>query len=585
MNKEEHKVRIVCTIGPASDSVEIITKLVKNGMNVVRLNFSHGDYSTHEKVVKRVRTVEKKLNNPIAILLDTKGPEIRTGILKNNKPVLLNKNQKFILRFDTLPGDENGVSVDYLPLYKEVAVGESIYIDDGTIHLKVKSLRASEIICNVVTGGMLGEHKGINVPTADLSVPILTDKDIADIRWGVAQDIDYVAISFVRSKDDVMKVRSILEKYHGDAKVISKIETRQSVENIDSIISVSSGVMIARGDLGVEIPTEDVPMVQKSIIEKCRAEGKQVIVATQMLDSMIRNPRPTRAEASDVANAVVDGTDAVMLSGETAIGLYPVESVATMNKIIQRTEKELNVWQRQSVAHKDCDNIADSVCNSAKNVALAINAAAIISLTKSGGTANLVSKYRPNCLIIASTPSKKVWRQLSLVWGVLPLLSAFKNSLEPSIDSALSVILKEGLILDGDKVVITSGVPLGDPGSTNTLHVHTVGCILGRGHSLVKRITSGKVCKAKSAKEAKDKIIKGDILVIKNSSVEYSKAIEKASAVVTEVGGLSSYAGIACLNLGLASVLGVVGIFDAVKDGMRITVDGMRGVVYKGREE
>lgn len=585
MNKDENKVKIVCTIGPASDSIETITKLAKKGMNVARLNFSHGDYSSHEKIVKRVRLVEQKLNKAIAILLDTKGPEIRTGVLKDNKSVVLINNQEFVLRFDNLPGNVNEVSVDHLSLYKEVSVGDSIYIDDGSIHLKIKLLFPSKIVCTVVTGGRLDEHKGVNAPGANLSVPTLTDKDIADIRWGIKQDIDYIAVSFVRSKEDVMEVRRILEKYSGDAKIISKIETRQSVENIDSIIAVSNGVMVARGDLGVEIPTEDVPMVQKSIIEKCRVDGKQVIVATQMLDSMIRNPRPTRAEASDVANAVIDGTDAVMLSGETAGGLYPIESVATMNKIVQRAEKELDIWQKQSIARIDCNAIADSVCHSAKDVAFAVKASAIVSLTKSGGTASLVSKYRPSCTIIAATPSKKVWRQLSLVWGVLPLHTGFKNTLESSIDSAITVIVKEGLISSGDKVVITSGMPLGQPGSTNTLYVHTVGSVIGRGQSLVKRVTSGKVCKAESAKEAEEKMSAGDILIIRKSSVEYAHVIEKAAAVVTETGGLSSFAGITCLNLGLASVLGVDNIFDSVEDGMRITVDGLRGLVYKGPEE
>ena len=583
MRKDNRKVKIVCTLGPATSSLEMISMVSDAGMNVARLNFSHGTYESHKATVEKIRLVEISADKPIAVLLDTKGPEIRTGVLAGGKKITLKNTAEFTLRFDGSVGDSGGVSVDYPSLYKEVSVGQSIFIDDGTIHLCVKETSVSGIICSVVTGGELGEHKGINVPGADLSVPTLTDKDISDIRWGIDNDVDYIAVSFVRTKDDIMEVRKILEKYSGNAKVIAKIETKQSVDNIDEIIAVVDGLMVARGDLGVEIPTEDVPMVQKSIIEKCRLQGKPVIVATQMLDSMIRNPRPTRAEASDVANAVIDGADAVMLSGETAGGLYPVEAVTVMDKIIQRTEKDIDLWQKHNNILTDSNIVADSVSHAAKDIAASMKVAAIISLTSSGGTARMVSKYRPECRIIAATPQKKTWRQLALVWGVLPVLSNLSTDLESSVQTALELIQREELVNVGDNVVVTSGVPLGDPGSTNTVHVHTVGQVLARGQSLVRRVVTGKVCKAATPEEAVSKASAGNILVLKNSSRDYVHAIEKVAAVVTEESGLTSFAGVTTLNMGLASVFGAAGIFDAVDDDMVITVDGVRGLIYKGR--
>lgn len=583
MKTENRNVKIVCTLGPATSSLEMITAISDAGMNVARLNFSHGTYESHKATVDKVRLVENAADKPIAVLLDTKGPEIRTGTLAGGGKVTLGDGTKFVLRFDGSDGDESGVSIDYPSLYKEVAVGQRIFIDDGTIELSVSAMSQTEIACSVVTGGELGEHKGINVPGADLSVPTLTAKDISDIKWGIENDVDYIAVSFVRTKDDIMEVRRVLEQYSGDAKVIAKIETKQSVDNIDGIITVADGLMVARGDLGVEIPTEDVPMVQKSIIEKCRLQGKPVIVATQMLDSMIRNPRPTRAEASDVANAVIDGTDAVMLSGETAGGLHPVEAVTVMNKIIQRTEKDINLWQRHKDTLTDSNIIADSVSHAARDIAASMNAAAVVSLTSSGGTARMVSKYRPGCRIIAATPQRKTWRQLALVWGVLPIFSILSPDLESSVQTALNVIQGESLVNVGDNVVITSGVPLGSPGSTNTVYVHTVGQVLARGHSLVRRVVTGKVCKASSPEEALNKALDGNILVLRESSRDYIHAIERAMAVVTEESGLTSFAGVMTLNLGLASVFGAAGIFDAVEDGMLITVDGIRGLVYKGR--
>ena len=481
MKRLERKVKIICTMGPACWDEETISELVGSGMNVARLNFSHGDHESHTKTIDNVRKVEEKLRRPVATLLDTKGPEIRTGMLPNHEKIHLEPGKEFYLFFEHAEGSEYGVYIDYPDLYKEVSIGQDIFIDDGSILLSVEALDPAAIKCRVLVGGELGEKKGVNVPGADLSVPTLTDKDISDIRWGVEHKVDYIAVSFVRTKEDILGVRKVLEDYSGESKIIAKIETRQSVENIDEILAVVDGIMVARGDLGVEMPTEDVPMVQKEIIEKCRSQGKPAIVATQMLDSMIRNPKPTRAEASDVANAVIDGADAVMLSGETASGKYPVGSVKIMNKILMRTEENLREWQRTPKIFFNCGEIADAVSRAARDISETVCAAAILSLTRSGATARMVSKYRPDCPVIALTPSFSTWRELALLWGVYPLICPFTTDVEESVSNSLTIVQEEGLIKGGDNVVFTSGIPLGVPGSTNLVHVYTVGQIIGKG--------------------------------------------------------------------------------------------------------
>ena len=583
MKRLERKVKIVCTMGPSCWDEAIISDLVTAGMNVARLNFSHGDHESHARTIENVRKVEEKLRRPIATLIDTKGPEIRTGMLVNNEKVLLNSGDEFYLYFVPKDGTADGVYVDYVNLYKEVPIGQEIFIDDGSIVLSVEEIDPSAIRCRVLVGGELGEKKGINVPGAKLSVPTLTDKDISDIRWGIEHNVDYMAVSFVRTKEDVLNVRKILEDNLGVSKIIAKIETRQSVDNIDEILSVVDGIMVARGDLGVEMPTEDVPMVQKEIIEKCRSQGKPVIVATQMLDSMIRNPRPTRAEASDVANAVIDGTDAVMLSGETASGKYPVESVKIMHKILMRTEENLSDWQRTPTVFFNCGEIADAVSKAARDISETVRASAILSLTRSGATARMVSKYRPYCPVIALTPSFSTWRELALVWGVYPLICPFTIDVEESVSNSVTIVQQEGMIKGGDTVVFTSGIPLGVPGSTNLLQVYTVGKIIGKGLSLIKRKVTGVVCKAENAQQANKKISPNSILVVRKSDRDFVPAMERAAGVVSEDAGFSSHAAVTSLDLGLPAIVGVSGIFDAVEDGTLITLDGLRGVVYLGR--
>ena len=577
------RVKIVCTLGPACSDYDVLRTMAEAGMNVARLNFSHGDYETHAQNLKLVRRVEEEIRRPLAVLLDTKGPEIRTGLLKGHAPVNLLPGKTFDLIVPQIDGDERGVSISYPNLPGEIAEGQDVFIDDGSLHLRVERVYEDRITCKVLVGGELGERKGVNVPEATLSVPTLTSKDIEDIRWGVENGMDFIAVSFVRTRDDIMQVRRVLEELGGTMKIIAKIETRQAVQHLDEIAQVVDGMMVARGDLGVEMPTEDVPLVQKRIIEVCRNQGKPVIVATQMLDSMIRNPRPTRAEANDVANAVLDGADAVMLSGETAKGKYPVQAVETMNRIVTRAEQEMRLWQRTCQSPAVANNVSDAVSHAAMSIAEDMRAASVISLTRSGSTARMVSKYRPLCPIVAATPSRNTWRELALLWGVYPVMREEANNAEEAVEAAMAAALEEGFVSEGDLVVITAGVPVGIPGTTNMVQVYTIGQILVKGLSLIKREASGFVCRARNAQEALTKMRPGDVLVVEQTDREYVQAMKKAVAIITEEGGLTSHAAIVALELGVPCVVSARDCMKLLQDGMLVTVDGTRGVVYQGR--
>lgn len=578
------KVKIVCTLGPACGELDKLRLLVRAGLNVARFNFSHGDYETHGRILEMVRQVEGEGSDPIATILDTKGPEIRTGLLEEHRPVELKPESKFTLVTEECAGNQDRVSVSYDRLPDEVTVGESLFIDDGSIQLKIEAIRPGEVECRVLVGGTLGERKGLNAPGAELSVPTLTEKDIADIKWGMEHDMDYLAVSFVRSKEDIMEVRKVVESYgYKRINIIAKIETQQSVDNLEEIIRLVDGVMVARGDLGVEMPTEEVPIVQKRIIELCRGQGKPVIVATQMLDSMIRNPRPTRAEASDVANAVLDGADAVMLSGETANGKYPLETVRMMGRIVERAERELKANFGSSRRAAGAPNAADSVSHCAMRTAEELSARAVISLTRSGSTASMVSKYRPDAPIIAATPLRATWRSLALMWGVCPILLDEYAAMESAVDAAIAAVLRHGYANEGDTVVITAGFPVFVSGTTNMVLVQTVGRVLLHARSLIRREAAGFVCKAASAEEALEKMTGGNVLVVPFTEPAYLPAIKKASALITEETGMTNFTAMTALQLGIPCMTGVSGAMEKLRDGMLITVDGIRGVVYEGR--
>ncbi|WP_127576305.1 pyruvate kinase [Paenibacillus barengoltzii] len=466
------KTKIVCTIGPSSESLENIKKLIMAGMNVARLNFSHGDYEERGNRIKNIRQASAELGKSIAILLDTKGPEIRTGKLKE-EPIELVQDEFITLTTEEILGDKNRISITYKDLPGDVEVGSTILIDDGLIGLTVVDIQGTEIKCRIVNGGTIKSKKGVNVPGVNISLPGITEKDANDIKFGIEQGIDFIAASFVRKASDVLEIRQLLEQHNAThIQIISKIENQQGVDNLDEILEVSDGLMVARGDLGVEIPAEDVPLVQKRMIEKCNRVGKPVITATQMLDSMQRNPRPTRAEASDVANAIFDGTDAIMLSGETAAGKYPVESVLTMSRIAEKAESALEyreIFLKQSNAQQT--TVTEAISQAVANSALELNAKAIITSTETGYTARMVSKYRPKAPIIAVTTEDQTLRRLALNWGVTPVKGDIASTTDEMFDKAMKGGLDSGLVKEGDLVVITAGVPLGRSGSTNLVKI------------------------------------------------------------------------------------------------------------------
>jgi pyruvate kinase len=578
------KTKIVCTIGPTSESEEIFKKLVLNGLNVARLNFSHGNHEEHKKRIHTIKKVREELGSVTAIMLDTKGPEIRTRDFQNGQ-IELSKGQEFILTSRDVLGNNEIGSVTYDKFAVDVKKGDYILIDDGLICLQVvETINPTDLKCIVQNGGTVKNKKGINVPNVKINLPALTPKDISDIKFGIEQGIDFIAASFIRKADDVISIRKILEENNaGDIMIISKIENREGVENIDEIIRASDGIMVARGDLGVEIPAEEVPLVQKSLIKKCNEAGKPVITATQMLDSMMRNPRPTRAEVSDVATAIFEGSDAIMLSGETASGSYPVEAVKTMSKIAVNIENSLNyeeILKTKSVT--TVNPITDSISFATCKTCLDLKAAAIVTATSSGYTAAAVSRFRPIAPIIAVTQNQSVMRNMSIYWGVYPLQLEEMYSTDQIIKAAVDVSLEKGYIENGDVVIITAGVPVGVSGSTNLLKVHIVSELLykkiGYGNDTV--IARARV--AKNAQELRDKFEDGDIIVMNSTDKDVVEFMERSSATIVAEGGLTSHAFIVGLNLGIEVIVGAEGCTSEIRDGEILTVNGKRGVVYRG---
>ncbi|WP_227765281.1 pyruvate kinase [Zhaonella formicivorans] len=574
--------KIVCTIGPASESIETLKKMMQAGMNVARLNFSHGNHQEHEARIKAIRQAAVELNYNIGIMLDTKGPEIRIGDLAEPK-LNLQEGRELTLTIRPVLGNEDIISINYPGLPKDVQTGDRILIDDGLIALEVLQSTEDSIRCRILNSGEISSRKGVNVPGVNISLAVLTEKDLEDIKFGIKHGLDFIAPSFIRSAGDVLEIRKILEEHGSDMQIISKIENRAAVNNIDEILQVSDGIMVARGDLGVEIPAEEVPIVQKSIIAKCNQAGKPVITATQMLDSMVRNPRPTRAEANDVANAIFDGSDAVMLSGESAAGKYPVEAVQTMARIAERAEEALDYSRfARGKDIKAPKTVTDSIGHATVNIAMELGAAAIITPTASGSTARMVAKYRPKAPIIATASNRAVMRKLSLVWGVVALEIPQTVGTDEMINTSVEMAIDKGEIKLGDLVVVTAGVPAGIPGTTNLLKVHIVGEAVVKGQGIGRNSASGKVQICLSAKEALAKINAGDVMVARATDRDYVPAMEKAAAVITEVGGLTSHAAIVGLNLGIPVIVGAEGALRLLEEGLIVTVDASRGLVYKG---
>lgn len=574
------KTKIICTLGPSSETKEIIRELISAGMNIARLNFSHGTYEEHERRINNLRKACIEMGKIVALMLDTKGPEIRIGTFIKGKATL-KRGQKFTLYLKPVPGDENGVYVTYRDLNKIVAKGDKILLDDGLIELEVINSGDDEILCNVVNGGEIGDKKGVNVPNKCLPLPAVTQKDIEDILFGIKMGVDFVAASFVRKASDVMEIRKILEENGGkDIHIIAKIENREGVDNIDKIIRVADGIMVARGDLGVEIPVEEVPLVQKLIIEKCNKAGKPVVTATQMLDSMIRNPRPTRAETTDVANAIFDGTDAIMLSGETAAGQYPVEAVKMMVKIAQKAEETLNFNDEKFPG--SIKTITDAISHATCSIAKDLGVKAIITSTKSGYTAREVAKFRPEIPIIAVTPREKVLRTLQIVRGVWPLQVGNTHSTDEMFKEAVEGALKSGQVQKGDMVVITAGVPVNVTGTTNLVRVFIVGDVVLRGTGIGNKPVSGTAFVAGNSKEAAA-MPEGAILVMTGTDRDIMKILRRASAIIAEEGGITSHAAIVGLELNIPVLVGAKGATELISTGDEITLDTQRGIVYRGK--
>ncbi|MED4359657.1 pyruvate kinase [Geobacillus stearothermophilus] len=581
----KRKTKIVCTIGPASESVDKLVQLMEAGMNVARLNFSHGDHEEHGWRIANIREAAKRTGRTVAILLDTKGPEIRTHNMENGA-IELKEGSKLVISMSEVLGTPEKISVTYPSLIDDVSVGAKILLDDGLISLEVNAVdkQAGEIVTTVLNGGVLKNKKGVNVPGVKVNLPGITEKDRADILFGIRQGIDFIAASFVRRASDVLEIRELLEAHDAlHIQIIAKIENEEGVANIDEILEAADGLMVARGDLGVEIPAEEVPLIQKLLIKKCNMLGKPVITATQMLDSMQRNPRPTRAEASDVANAIFDGTDAVMLSGETAAGQYPVEAVKTMHQIALRTEQALEHRDILSQRTKESQTtITDAIGQSVAHTALNLDVAAIVTPTVSGKTPQMVAKYRPKAPIIAVTSNEAVSRRLALVWGVYTKEAPHVNTTDEMLDVAVDAAVRSGLVKHGDLVVITAGVPVGETGSTNLMKVHVISDLLAKGQGIGRKSAFGKAVVAKTAEEARQKMVDGGILVTVSTDADMMPAIEKAAAIITEEGGLTSHAAVVGLSLGIPVIVGVENATTLFKDGQEITVDGGFGAVYRG---
>ena len=579
------KTKIVCTMGPSTDKPGILRQLMENGMNVARFNFSHGDYEEHKGRYDKVRALSKELDLPIACMLDTKGPEIRLGEFKNGVEKLTT-GQKFTLTSRSVEGTNEICSVTYKELPHDVKPGGRIMLDDGLIELRIDEVGDTDIVCTVCNDGIIKTKKGVNVPGVHLSMPYMSQRDRDDIIFGAQQGFDFIAASFVRTAQDVYDIRNLLNEYDSDIRIIAKIENREGVNNIDSILAAADAVMVARGDLGVEIDFTELPGIQKNIIERSFSFGKPIVTATQMLDSMIVNPRPTRAEISDVANAIYDGTSAIMLSGETAAGAYPVEALKTMSAIAERTEQENHARFAPLAENTGKISVSDATAHAACLTAKDVNAAAIVTVSESGNTARLLSKYRPEQPIIACVMKEQVQRQLALSWGITPLMMPLAHSTDELIEMSTSLAKENGYLHNGELAVVTAGVPVGVSGTTNMIKIHMVGNCLATGVGVGREnadVTSatGKACVCRTLEEVRAKFKPGMVLVVPSTSNEMLSYVRDAAALVVEEPGLNSHAAIAGKALLKPTVVGAAGATSHIRDGLMVAVDCAHGSVQR----
>ncbi|KAA2272084.1 MULTISPECIES: pyruvate kinase [unclassified Staphylococcus] len=579
------KTKIVCTIGPASESEEMLEKLMKAGMNVARLNFSHGSHEEHKARIDTIRKVADKLGKTIGILLDTKGPEIRTHDMKDGL-IMLEKGKEVIVSMSQVEGTPEKFSVTYEDLINDVQVGSYILLDDGLVELQVKDIDKTkgEVKCDILNTGELKNKKGVNLPGVKVNLPGITDKDADDILFGIKEDVDYIAASFVRRPSDVLDIREILERENNhNITIFPKIENQEGIDNIEEILEVSDGLMVARGDMGVEIPPESVPIVQKDLIRKCNKLGKPVITATQMLDSMQRNPRATRAEASDVANAIYDGTDAVMLSGETAAGLYPEEAVKTMRNIAVSAEAAQDYKKLLSDRTKLVEtSLVNAIGVSVAHTALNLKVKAIVAATESGSTAVTISKYRPHSDIIAVTPSEHTARQLALVWGAYPVIKKGRKTTDDLLNNAVATAVETGRVTNGDLIIITAGVPTGEKGTTNMMKLHLVGDEIAKGQGVGRGSVVGKTLVANSASDLEGVDLSESVIVTNSVDETLVPYIEQAVGLITEENGITSPSAIIGLEKGIPTIIGVENATKELKDGILVTVDAAQGKIFEG---
>ena len=578
------KTKIICTLGPSTDKEGVLRELIANGMNVARFNFSHGSHEEHLGRLEKLKALREELGKPVAALLDTKGPEIRLKDFKNGVENLV-AGQTFTLTTRDVEGTNEICSITYKDLPMDVEPNGTIMLDDGLIKLQIQTVNDTDIVCTVLNNGKIKNKKGVNVPGVHLSMPYMSQRDKDDIIFGIQQGYDFIAASFVRTAQDVYDIRNLLNQYDSNIRIIAKIENREGVNNIDSILAAADAVMVARGDLGVEIDFTELPGIQKTIIDRSFSFGKPIVTATQMLDSMIVNPRPTRAEISDVANAIYDGTSAIMLSGETAAGAYPVEALKTMSAIAERTEQEgFHLRGRMMDSNPGKISVSDATAHAACLTARDVNAAAIVTVSESGTTARLLSKYRPQQPIIACVMREQVQRQLSLSWGITPLMMSLAHSTDELIEMSTALAKENGYLHNGELAVVTAGVPVGVSGTTNMIKIHMVGNCLATGVGVGPEnndVASGKACVCRTIEEIRAKFKPGMVLVVPSTSNEMLSYVRDAAALVVEEAGLNSHAAIAGKALLKPTIVGAVGATAHIRDGLMVAVDCAHGSVQR----
>ena len=578
------KTKIICTLGPSTDKEGVLRDLIANGMNVARFNFSHGSHEEHLGRLEKLKALREELGKPVAALLDTKGPEIRLKDFKNGVENLV-AGQTFTLTTREVEGTKEICSITYKDLPMDVEPNGTIMLDDGLIKLQIQTVNDTDIVCTVLNSGKIKNKKGVNVPGVHLSMPYMSQRDKDDIIFGIQQGYDFIAASFVRTAQDVYDIRNLLNQYDSNIRIIAKIENREGVNNIDSILAAADAVMVARGDLGVEIDFTELPGIQKTIIDRSFSFGKPIVTATQMLDSMIVNPRPTRAEISDVANAIYDGTSAIMLSGETAAGAYPVEALKTMSAIAERTEQEgFHLRSRTMDSNPGKISVSDATAHAACLTARDVNAAAIVTVSESGTTARLLSKYRPQQPIIACVMREQVQRQLSLSWGITPLMMSLAHSTDELIEMSTALAKENGYLHNGELAVVTAGVPVGVSGTTNMIKIHMVGNCLATGVGVGPEnndVASGKACVCRTMDEVRAKFKPGMVLVVPSTSNEMLSFVRDAAALVVEEPGLNSHAAIAGKALLKPTVVGAAGATSHIRDGLMVAVDCAHGSVQR----